>query len=257
MPKSKDKVKKYVKEYSEDVIQVALSEIRRGMSKKSVAAKYGIPRSTLQFRLGSKFKKPRHGPNTYLTHTEEETLVQWILDSHRKGFPRRRDDICASVKKFLDVNPRPNPFKDNTPGNHWFQSFLNRHKQLTFRTPEPVTNASGSVAETDIRKWFSGIENYLKEKNYLDILTDPKRIFNGDETCFQLSPNMGKVLAPRGSKNVYELEQGAGKFNITVMFTFSASGIITPPMIVYAYKRLPLSIAESVPKDWGIGNANN
>uniref|UniRef100_A0A6P7EZ51 Uncharacterized protein LOC114324264 n=1 Tax=Diabrotica virgifera virgifera TaxID=50390 RepID=A0A6P7EZ51_DIAVI len=37
------------------------------------------------------------------------------------------------------------------------------------------------------------------------------------------------------------------------MFTFTASGGITPPMVVYPYKRLPANIAKSVPGEWGIG----
>lgn len=253
MPKVSKKQEKYSRTYSEETVQKALSAVRRGISKKAAARKYGIPRSTIQFRLGEKFKKVRHGPNTYLTDVEEETLVQWILDSYRKGFPRRKDDIISSVKKFLDENPRKNPFKDNTPGIHWFQSFLRRHPILTVRTPEAVTNASGNVSELDIRKWFQNIEVYLNEKNYFDVLADPSRVYNGDETCFQLCPKSGKVLAPKGSKNVYEIDQGNAKENITVMFTFSANGDITPPMVIYPYKRLPQSIAQSVPEEWGIG----
>lgn len=41
------------------------------------------------------------------------------------------------------------------------------------------------------------------------------------------------------------------------MFTFSASGITTSPMIIYPYKRLPPAVGNSVPRDWGIGLSNN
>jgi hypothetical protein len=47
------------------------------------------------------------------------------------------------------------------------------------------------------------IEEYFKEKNYFEILQDPTRVFNGDETCFQLCPKEGKVIAPRGTKHVF------------------------------------------------------
>lgn len=36
-----------------------------------------------------------------------------------------------------------------------------------------------------------------------DCLRDPTRIFNMDETSFKLNPYPGKVLAKRGSRNVY------------------------------------------------------
>lgn len=242
-----------LKSYDEETIQKALEEVKQGMPKKTVAKKFGIPRSTLQFRLSSKFKKIRHGPDTYLTEDEETVIVSWILDSCRKGFPCRKDDIVASVKKFLDENPRNTPFHDNIPGKRWLQSFMNRHPILTSRTPEPVTNASSNVSESNIRKWFNDIEQYLKEKQFFEILQDPTRVFNGDETCFMLCPKTGKVLAPKGCKNVYEVDKGNAKSNLTVMFTFGASGITTPPMVVYPYKRMPQQIAEGVPKGWGIG----
>lgn len=245
--------KRESKTYNEIKIQEALNEIKRGMCKKTVAKKFGIPRSTLQFRLSDKFKKIRHGPNTYLTAEEEEIIVSWILDSCRKGFPRRKDDIVASVKKFLDENPRNTPFHDNTPGKRWFQSFLIRHPILTRRTSEAVTNASSNVSESNIRKWFNDIEQYLHEKGYFEILQDATRVFNGDETCFLLCPKTGKVLAPKGSKNVYEVDLGNAKSNLTVMFTFGASGVTTPPMVIYPYKRLPPQITDSIPKGWGIG----
>ncbi|PSN30457.1 hypothetical protein C0J52_25978 [Blattella germanica] len=70
---------------------VALDEIRGGMSKKSVAKKYNIPRSTLQFRLTAKFSKSLMGP----APDEETLLVMWIV--------------------YLTTNQRKTPFKENMP----------------------------------------------------------------------------------------------------------------------------------------------
>ncbi|XP_072380801.1 uncharacterized protein [Diabrotica undecimpunctata] len=166
------------------------------------------------------------------------------------------EDIQASGKYFLDAAPRENPFKDNHPGRRWYHSFLKRHPNITLRTAEGITAASSVVAEADIRNWFTNVEDYLKEKQLFEILEDPSRIYNGDETCFWLCPKNKKVLAPRGVKNVYEIQHHS-KNNIIVMFTFSACGVVTPPMIIYAYKRLPAEIVKSVPDTWGIGCSDN
>ncbi|KAI4464140.1 hypothetical protein MML48_4g00016706 [Holotrichia oblita] len=173
--------------------------------------------------------------------------IQWIAESFRKGFPRRQEDIQASVKEFLDKVPRKNPFPDNCPQEGWYKAFLRRHPELTIRTAEGVTSASTNVAENDIRKWFSEIRTYLDSKGYLNILDDATRVFNGDETCFSLCPKNTKVLAPRGSRNVYEVDQGSTKSTITVMFTFSAAGLTTPPMVIFPGKRLRGDIQASVP----------
>ena len=239
--------------YTEEQIQKALKAIDNGMHIRKAAIKFQIPRATLQFRRSNKFKKTGHGPAPVLTKDEEATLVEWIFECHRKGFPRRKEDVLCSVKHFLDMTPRPNPFRNNCPGNGWYKSFLNRHPELATRTAEFVTKASSNISPNDLKKWFNEIEEYLKEKGYFHILEDPSRVFNGDETNFYLCPKNSKVLAPRGTSNVYEVENVSSKSNLTVMFTFSATGILTPPMVIYPYKRLPNYIIQSVPDGWGIG----
>lgn len=41
------------------------------------------------------------------------------MDTARKGFPRKANDLKLSVQKFLNDNPRKNPFKENRPGDGW------------------------------------------------------------------------------------------------------------------------------------------
>ncbi|KAI4454312.1 hypothetical protein MML48_9g00016377 [Holotrichia oblita] len=225
MPKVKDKTK-YTKRYEENLLQKALADIGNGLRKKQA--------------------NKRKSMESHDQHYNTE-----------KGFPRNKSDIQTSVKSFLDASPRRTPFKDNTPGKNWYRAFSKRHSDLVSRTSEAVTKASSAVSESDIRKWFSQIENYLKEKSYFSILEYPDRIYNGDETCFMLCPKEDTVIAPRGTKNVYKVDQGAAKANLTVMFTISASGVITPPMEIYPYKRLSATIVNSVPDNWGIGTSDN
>ncbi|KAJ8934072.1 hypothetical protein NQ314_013608 [Rhamnusium bicolor] len=172
----------------------------------------------------------------YVKNYTEESL-QLALQDIKTGMPKQREEGMTfkppSRHSLINIHG-PTRLKNNLPGEHWYQCFLRRYKALTNRTPEAVTNASGNVSETDIRKWFENIEHYLKEKDYFNILEDPTRVCNGDETYFTLCPKEDKVIAPRGAKNVYQIEQGPSKTNIPVMFTFSASGVTTPPMIVYA-----------------------
>jgi hypothetical protein len=59
------------------------------------------------------------------------------------------------------------------------------------------------------------------------------------------------------TKNVYSIEKGSSKENITVMFTFSADIKTCCPAIAYSYKRIPEKISESVPAEWGIAQSDN
>lgn len=123
--------------------------------------------------------------------------------------------------------------------------------------PEAVTAASSRVGEADIRKWFSGIKSCLREENYIKVFEDPSRVFNSDETRFLLCPKNKTVPTPQGARNVYEVDNAPVKSSLTVLFKFSAQGVVTPPVIIYPYKRLPASSGASVPDEWGIGTSLN
>jgi len=68
------------------------------------------------------------------------------------------------------------------------------------------------------------VQEYIRKNDLEGIMDDPSRIFNGDETGFQICPSTGSVLAEKGAKNVYSIDEGSSTENITVMFSFSANG---------------------------------
>ena len=67
------------------------------------------------------------------------------------------------------------------------------------RTSEAVTAASSCVSEENIRKWFDEAQEYIRANNLEEIMRDPSRIFNRDETWFQICPSTGRVLAEKGA----------------------------------------------------------
>nr|CAI5846663.1 unnamed protein product [Callosobruchus analis] len=108
MPKVTEGLK-YSKKYDEEILSKALEDIvNEGLSKKQ-----------LQKNMVYLVFKYNFWPETN-SQEEEKILVDWVLESHKKGFPRRKEDLWVSVKAFLDEKPRPNPFKDNMPGEGWY-----------------------------------------------------------------------------------------------------------------------------------------
>lgn len=78
---------------------------------------YGIPQSTIRYRLSGKWtKKVRKGPQTVLTLIEEQKLVQYLIAMEKKGFPVVKELLLHKVKTFFETNSRPNPFTQNVPG---------------------------------------------------------------------------------------------------------------------------------------------
>lgn len=105
-----------------------------------------------------------------------------------------------------------------------------------------------------MRKWHANLKEYLVAEGVADILEDPERIINADESGFQTGPSSGLVLGPRGYQNFYEIKDKE-KENITVLGTFAASGTILPPLIIYPYARIPSEIVRQINKDWSIGKS--
>ncbi|CAH0725633.1 unnamed protein product, partial [Brenthis ino] len=218
-------------QYSKENLQKAIEavqDVSNNLSTRQIAEKYGVPRSSLRNHIKNPGHKTSLGPSPTLTVADESRLEELIIISAKKGFFRNKEDILDTVQKFLMENPRPNSFLNNRPGD-----------------------------EKDIRGWFTEIQNYATEKDLTGIFSEPHRIFNADETNIQICVKSGQVLAEKGAKNVYNVEQTQTKESITVLFTFSAAGkVCCCSFIVYPYQRLPQKISDSVPDGWGIGKSH-
>lgn len=66
----------------------------------------------------------RPGPLPVLTPDEEKRLVEWAVEMAKIGYGQTRHQICEMVKKIIEKDGRPNPFKDNRPGKDWWYTFL-------------------------------------------------------------------------------------------------------------------------------------
>lgn len=250
--------KRTIHKYSETKLVEAMASIRVGMKIREACRTYGIPRGTLQDRIHGRVPEgPRKmGPETVLTNDEEKAIVEWCANLAKCGFPLKVDDLLNTVKNIVSDDGRNTPFKNGRPGKKWYQLFLKRNPTLTHRTPEGISKGRAVVTEEFIKNWFANLKTYLNQIGAEDILDDPTRIFNGDETSFILCPNTGKVIAPRGYKNVYQIQKGKEKEAITVLLFFSASGEILHPCVVFPYVRTPKDVVNSVPDKWLIGRSD-
>jgi len=91
------------------------------------------------------------------------------------------------------------------PGKKWLKLFMNRRPSIAKRTVEKVTKSRVCVTKQQILNWFSIVESFLIESNLRDILEDPSRIFNTDESGCMMCPKGETVLSIRGQKNIYEV----------------------------------------------------
>ncbi|KAF2896741.1 hypothetical protein ILUMI_09437, partial [Ignelater luminosus] len=251
--------KQPIRQYQYAQVVEALASIRNGMKIREASRRYGVPRRTLQDRLHGRVpeKPTRKGPDTILSIEEEKKLVDWIINMAKCGFPLKKDDLLNTVHTIIKEDGRKNPFKNGRPGRKWYSLFLKRNPQLAHPIAESISQGRAVITRESIQKWFSTLCEYLKQQGVKDILDDPIRILSGDETSFGFCPNTGKVIAPQGYKNVYQIQKGKEKEAITVLLFFSASGEILPPCVVFPYVRLPRDVVLSMPKDWFLGKSDS
>lgn len=84
-----------------------------------------------------------------------------------------------------------------------------------------------------------------------------RTLVDGDESGFSLCPKTGKVLAPRGWKNVYSVSLGNEKETLTVLIVFNADGEICPPLVVFPYVRPPKALINNMPQNWVLGKSDS
>ncbi|XP_062703756.1 uncharacterized protein LOC134286193 [Aedes albopictus] len=113
------KIKKpSTKAYEDSTLQTALGKVRdSAMPLYTAAKKFGVPRTTLQYRLSEHYKnKGTRGPYTIFSANEEANIVKWLKDMGRKGYPITQNSLRFKISSFLKANPRPTPFTNNIPG---------------------------------------------------------------------------------------------------------------------------------------------
>lgn len=202
-------------------------------------------------------KLGKMGPSAILEVPEERMLAKYVLDMAQLGCPLNKQALKDSVQKILRHLQRPNPFKDDRPGETWYKSFLNRNPAVRLKHAEIISKARAAVTETSIRAWFAELRSYLEDEQALDVLMDPSRIFNLDETGVSMCPKSGKVLSDRKQKNTYKVATGPEKESITVMCCFGADGTVIDPMIVYPYKTARAEITKTIPGGFAYGNSSS
>ncbi|XP_070500748.1 uncharacterized protein [Chironomus tepperi] len=179
----------------------------------------------------AKYKK---GVECVLTKDEEKEITEWLIQCSNFGDPRTKDElvtIAAEIRQLRSDTSSP-MFRNGKPTAKWVEGFLKRHPQITFRTPESISRAAANVSEQGIRKFFQSLYQFILDNNCLDVLDRSNAWLNIDETSFQFNPPIKRVLAMKGSKNVYKVDSSKAKENLTVTYCFVADGTMRETQII-------------------------
>ena len=123
-------------------LEAALKAVESGESVHGVAAKFGIPKSTLHDHVKGKSTKRFGGPSTVLTPAEEKEVATSCAVLQEVGFPLTRSTLSIALRDYIEAKGRANPFTDGIPGRAWWSGFFNRNPQLSQHLPRNRTQAA-------------------------------------------------------------------------------------------------------------------
>lgn len=237
------------RKYDETQLKDAISAVKDGMPVATASKTFGVPRTTLRHKLAGRAPEniSKRGPDCVLGSELENKLCEWLINCARAGFPLNKDGLFFSVQKlsaeiFSQLGDK-GPYVDKLPGKTWYTNFMKRHPELSYKQSEYLNKARASVSEDKIRQWFRHTYTLLGED--AEVLNDPSRVWNMDESAFYLNPTGGCVLAEKG-KPVYGTSANSEKENITTLITVNANAEFAPPLTLYKFERIPKAYYEAL-----------
>ena len=99
---------------------------------------------------------------------------------------------------------------------------------MKIKKPEPISAKRLDVTEAEVTQWFYDRTAYFKDKNLTDIIADPTRVFNIDETFVKFTDCKGNVLTsekPGERKHCFRQNSGVSdKGGVTTVILVNGQG---------------------------------
>ena len=219
-----------VKAQQEGRALLAIQSLRRQQisSIRKASVTYHVPRTTLQDRLRGRVARKDSRANSHkLTSTEEQALVEWILDLDERGYPLRIQDLRDAAKLLLNQRDPA-----GTIGINWPTNFTNRRPELKSKFNRKYDYERALCEDPEkIHTWFRLVRNIREKYGILD-----EDIYNFDETGYMLGiASTCKVITSVDRAKPKQLQPGNREW-VTAIECVNASGWFIPPIVIFKGK---------------------
>ena len=179
-------------------IQSAINGLNSGLysSQRAAAKAYGIPLSTLHGRLrGATTSALSHQHQQRLTPSQEDFLVEWILDEDARVCPPSHARTREMATRILRMNGDTQPL-----GRLWVSHFIKRQPRIASIIGKKLDAQRADAATPEQVRAF--LELFERTRIRLNIRTEDT--WNMDETGLALGvcANM-RVLSSSQKKKAY------------------------------------------------------
>nr|XP_047139688.1 uncharacterized protein LOC124815264 [Hydra vulgaris] len=218
------KARKY-KDYTSNDLSKCLKEVKcKKLTQKQAAAKYGISRRTICYKLKGKHNlKP--GKPYFFSKFEEAAFVKCTIQLSDFGFPIGKEDLRHFMNNYLISSGKKVKESKIFPGPDLVNSFLQRHPQLTCKFVSNLKKSRAIVNEEILK-------DYIQQLSITVQNVPPSNIYKNDETNLTDDPGSKKCLVKRGNKYPAYISN-TSKTSISIMISGNAAGEVLPPFLVY------------------------
>lgn len=235
---------------------LAIQAFQQGQfrSIRAAARAYRVPHGRVTRRLkGATYEHDIRPITSKLTTTEEETLLERILDLDNKGFPARIAVVGEIANIILTARGDQPPV---IVGKNWASSFVKRCPELRSTYSRKLDYKRQQCNDPAlVTGWFRLVANTIQKYGILN-----QDIYNFDETGFQMGVISTSRVVTRAEKHgrVMTTQPGNREW-VTVIQCINTQGWLVPPLIILKAKlhQATWYTTNNLPPDWQLAVSEN
>jgi len=170
-----------------------------------------------------------NGRKSWLTHDEQQVILEYALEMARRGFPLSPKRLREHAENILRGR-LGDAFCEDGLGKNWATRFITKHHERIGMYWSLSLDSSRGRAVNPITKaeYFDLLKDIREEYDIPDRL-----VYGADETGIQTGIGVTeRVIGPAGSKIQHQQRSG-NRENITVLPTICADGTTIPPTVIF------------------------
>jgi hypothetical protein len=237
---------------SEDRIQLAIDSIKQGQfpSVRSAADGSDVSARTTSYRINGRPARRDCTPNCRkLTDTEEQVIIDFILDLNSQGFPPRIHEVAEMANLLLAE-------RNGTPvGKNWATNFINRRPEIKSKFNRKYDYRRAKCEDPIIiNEWFNLVRNTITKYGITE-----HDIYNFDEAGFQMGViTTAKVVTSAEARSRPNTIQPGNREWVSIIQGINSQGWPIPPFIIFAGQyHLSVWYEEGLPHNWVISLSEN
>ncbi|KAL5371278.1 hypothetical protein PMIN06_013181 [Paraphaeosphaeria minitans] len=215
---------------------------------------YQISRSTLHDRVhGTQPQAQANAQKRKLHPTEEQALVEWILDLDQRGFPALIIDVRRMADHLLAARGQDPP--PQLVGKNWVSRFIKTQPELQTKWDRKL-HSQRALCEDPIKisSWYKVVERTRQAYGIQDGDT-----YNHDKTGFMMGvgSSSSKVVTSIDTVGRAIHIQPGNRDWVTTIECICAAGWSIPPFIILAGKLHQASWYTDLPTGWVLAVSDN